>query len=393
MRRLLLAATAACLLLAGTNGARADFRLDDMAAPLANNYFHSYDFVLPILIGAVIVAPDMSDARKIDTVARWVNLHSTPAIFGRAKGLGSDAPWYRNASLMLRTGNLYCTEQSYLAAMILEPYFPVKAVRDVMNHSFIELALRDRWVILDPMCDMRIKNGRGEPASFEDVQAWLAGDATALRLPPQPLPRTLHYLDRFRRENYTPLHHAFGDHNPIRYPLIAYDRYVGMPVSQVLASLKRNGWDLDRKYCLPYMEYLRNNILALIRRAPDPAAEARRIQDWFHARIRENFYKKNYPMELDALYYARMLQMLGRFDQALAALGELEPGPDVAFYTAQIRYVQHDAEAFNALSVRLADNAFYRMLFFELNGRHLLPGDEESFRDTFFRLQSDDLNP
>lgn len=366
------------------------FSLADVRATQANTNYEIYDFILPALISAVIFEAKDAPAERLEKAVAFVNFYSTPGDYESCPGLGTDIPWDRNASLKLRSGNIYCSEQSSLATLILGPLFPLQALRDVRAHTFHEVLFKDRWAIVDPMFDMRIKNGKGEPASFKDIQAYLAGNSTALRLPNKTLDRTQRYLDRFRKENYVKVRHKFEGH--LKAPRVNWSQGVGLPVATAIEQLKANGQDVETQDSPAYLRYIRNNIVTALSFNKDPKAAAYLFQDYFFHRIAKDISAKVHTQPaLDLIYFARNYQVLGRYDKAMKVYQALEQTPQIAFYKAQIHFMRKDKDALLSLREALQDNRFYKWMVWKLTGKHFAEGDHEILSRFDYRLYTDEV--
>lgn len=364
--------------------AAAEFALEDIETTRGNRYFDIYDYSLPSLISVILLGPKDPGVRKLHRVVSYVNYHSTPARYTRYMGLGSGGFWDQNASIMLCSGNLFCSEQSSLASMILEPYFPQKAVHDIANHTFHDILMKGRWVILDPMFDMRILNGLGRPATFTDVEIYHAGDDGALRLPEDPLPRTLDYLSAYKKNNYKKIRHPYGER--LVYPPAPFDLFLNKDLTEFKDFLSERGEPLNEKFNPNYLLYLRNQIRKLAATAADPRAETWKIQDFFLERIRGEAQKGEAPeITGSRLYEARNKQLLGRFREALAIYEELEQTEPIRLFQAQIHCLNGNEKAFDSLSEWLADNPYYRHMHYLVHGRYLRHDDAEFFRNFRYR--------
>lgn len=381
---LLLLIIAAAALLPHKAAASGSFNYKDVVPVEKNTYFAIYDFILPSMIGALTISPSASPSQKVWQAISYVNFHATPKVFTRYPGLGTNAHWRVGASLMLLGGNMLCSEQSMLAALLLEPYAQKIAYRDVNNHTFHEVLIGKRWFLIDPWADNRLRNAAGDAVAFKDIEDYLLGDTSALRLPAKPLPRTLDYLELFKKSNYHGTRHAYGEHVEIKS--IPYSTGVGIPVDIALRTLRSNDLLHSDRGSIAYLSYIRNNIYHEIITADHPRRKASEIQDWFLSRLSLPFSGTNARgPDLKPFFMARQRQLLGRLDQALAEYRGMRLSPEIAFRISQILFLQRNIAEFNSLRKHLSENIFYRYLYYNLNGLPLSDSDLDTFSNFKYR--------
>lgn len=386
MRRLVLTLLALLFLV---DAARCEEIALDFPLGRHKTYFEFYDVALPALVSALVVKPEMNLGERIDAAVSYVNFFATPNRFEKLPGLGSGAPWHQGASLMLKSGNMLCSEQSSLAALLLEPHHPAYAIRDVAAHTFHEVFAEGKWRIVDPMFDVRLKAASGEPIAFEDVQAFLAGNRDAIRLPNPHLPRMDRWTGLFKREAYVRVRHDFGENIPLNK-----DRFYGPALpsdpAKVAEKLKAANIDVAQKASPLYPLLIRNALYQTVAKSPDPAGTAAAIQDRFFTLIES---ERGYLDGVDELWFARNLLVLGRAKEALTRLDGLEKSELALFSKAQAYAILGDRAKFAALAPELSENIFYAYLHWQLTGKALLPGDPERFKGFDFKLYTDGPTP
>jgi len=374
--RLLLAAMA-CLLVVNPVQAKG-FDFNDLVANRANPYIRTYDFIFPVLASAQYVKPEMSMTEKLDAAVSFVNFYSTPGAFERLQGLGTGMGWKEGATVMLRSGHLLCSEQSSLAAMMLEPYVNKVLIRDAQNHTFHEVAKGGRQLIVDPYASNHIRNAMGAPATFEDIQKWLNGDEKALQLPLPLTPRLTKYLSLFKSENYNSPRMAFGETFPIADP--GYDWMVGKSVNVALYVFKQKGHSLNDPNFPGYRYYVRNNVYEYLRSKYFTDQAVWNVQDFFFSLLKLDVKKGALKADAaDELFFARGYQLLGRYEKALEMYEKLPQSEKVDFFKSQCYYKLKDKVAFNGLAGKLGSITFYRYMYFRLNGEYLSPNDARTF--------------
>jgi hypothetical protein len=367
-----------------------DFSFQDIKTNKYNRYLDIYDYLLPSLVFLYLM--DMrsdSHDRAIEKVVEFVNFYSTPSMFQQYEGLGSDSVGVRNLSLMLASGNMFCSEQAYLGAQALQPIFQKLAYRDVRHHTFFEVARDDHWYIVDPMFDMRIRNRQGQIASFEDIQSYLAGDREALQLPDEPSPRTKTYLALFPEKVFTAVRHPFGGHIEMPRSVL-----MGLNPNFDAKVLEEFGpCSIEEERCWQYLQEQSNKILVQGLAAKDPVRFVQQVQDFFLDAIASELEQgisdlKGFNPDM---YRARQLQLFGRHEQALEILEQLEQTEQVKFYAAQCYFLGKDEELFVELAEALKENIFYRYMYHQLTGSWLLKSDPETMPSFGYRLMDSDL--
>ncbi len=360
-----------------------NFNLSEILFTKFNNAFVIYDFIFPTLVRFLIVKENDSPKIKILKTIKFINFYSTPGRYNRYKGLGTGAPWWKNSTIMLTSGYLLCSEQSSLATLILKPDFLKFALRDVTRHTFHEVYLNDRWVILDPMFDNRILNIHNEIVSFNDIQKYLKGNKKILKLPKNITKRTKNYLNLFKKETYKPVRMAFGQHFVL--PLDNINHYLGISVNRFIKILDKNKYDINQKIVYHYLSFIRNNIIKILKNIPYSKRKQiiYSIQDYFLNEISKEFMRGWISPFIDKLYIARNYQFLERYKKALKILNTFpKKDKQVTFYRSQIYFKIRDKIKFNSLSLLLKDNIFYRYMYWLLNKKYLLKTDGKEF-DTF----------
>ena len=364
-----------------------NFELDNIKFSKYNNAFVIYDFIFPTLIRFIIINDNDSAQDKILKVIKFINFYSTPGKFKRYKGLGTGAPWWRNSSIMLTSGYLLCSEQSSLATLILKTDFTKFALRDVTNHTFHEVLYNNKWIILDPMFDNRILNRYNEIVSFNDIQRFLSGKRNILKLPQKTSKRTLNYLNLFKKETYKPVRMAFGQNQVL--PIDNTNLYVGISVNKFIKILKKYKYDINKKIVYPYLIFIRNNIIRMLRNIPQSKRKQviYLIQDYFFDKISKQFMRGWIPLFVDKLYIARNYQFLERYNKSLKILNKYPlKDKQIAFYKSQIYFKIKNNKKFNNFIFLLKDNIFYRYMYWLLNKKYLLKTDEKDFDKFPYKL-------
>lgn len=252
--------------------------------------------------------------------------------------------------------------------MMVEPYAAGLALRDVQNHTFHELFMDGEWRIVDPYADNRLRNKKGESATFDDIQNYLTGKPDALQLPEVPQPRTTAYLSRFKKENYKRIRHNFGSNLAMK--MLPYSFGLGIPANAAVKLLRQKRLLNNTQISMAYLTYVRNNIRATILSSSDPKGKAAEIQDWFLQNIMlEKPYTISTPPEVDEQYTARQKQLFGRTREALKLFGKLPQNEDILFYEAQCYFRLNDIKKFNSLAETLDKNRFYSAMYYRLNGK------------------------
>ena len=273
--------------------------------------------------------------------------------------------------------------------MALQPIFTKLAYRDVRNHTFFEVAQGNHWYIIDPMFDMRIRNGQGRIASFEDIQRYLGGDRKALQLSAEPSPRTKTYLELFAEEVSTPVRHPFGGHvEASRSCLIGID-----PKADAIVQKEDGPCSIEQERCWQYLQKVSNKILIKGIKAKDQVRFVWEVQDFFLKAISMELQQGISDLEgfNPDMYLARQLQFFGRHDPALRIFEHLEQTAQVKFYTAQSHFLKKDKDRFVQLADALKENIFYRYMYRQLTGSWLLESDAETMISFGYRLVDYDL--
>jgi len=356
------------------------FDTEKLVSTSCNSYYDLYDFLFPVLAAAVFVDSEASSNGKICAAVSFVNFNSNPDLFERVFGLGTNCDWRTNATLLLRSGNLKCSEQSILAAMMLECYYPNIRFRDVTEHTFHEVKVDGRWVIVDPYSDMRILNFENKFTTYDDIQAWIGGDKKRLSLGRKGLMRTKAYLYLFKSEAAE----VYDTHYPVKY--LDYSFFVGWTMDRFLKAIAKEGLDLSEAKSLAYLGYVRNNVAAYIFTQKDKVQAVYRVQDYFFEKIRQDIKAGIITnKKIDGVYFARGYQLLGRYKKALVKYRELPQSDQICFYMSQCYYKLKDLQAFNALANQLQSNPFYRYMYQSLNGSYLFENDKLFFEHFMHR--------
>lgn len=357
------------------------FDFNELYANQANPYYRTYDFIFPALASAMYIKPDMTSTEKLDAALDFVTFYSTPSKFDRYQGLGTGMNWKEGATVLMRSGNLLCSEQSSLAAMMLRPYVNGVVVRDAQSHTFHEVVLDGRQVIVDPYADNHLRNGQDLPVTFQDVQRWLNGDTDALQLPSPLSARLKRYLSLFRSDNYNSPRQPFGQTFAIEDP--GYDFMVGLPVQSALYSFKQRRMNINDPNFSGYRYYVRNNVYAYLKSRGFTSQAIWNVQDFFFSLLKRDVERGALKAELaDNLFFARGYQLLGRYDMALEIFRQLPQSDMVDFFMAQCLFKMNDMAAFKKLSGTLESNAYYRVMYYQLTGDFLKESDPATF-DTF----------
>ncbi len=360
------------------------FNLENIKFSKYNNAYDIYDFIFPILLRNTIIKDNFSNQQKVITTIKFVNFYSTPGRYKDFNGLGTGAPWWRNSSLMLSSGNLLCSEQSSLATLILKPDFKFFALRDVTNHTFHEVKIGERWEIIDPLYDNRILDNKNLLVTFNEIQDYLNGNKKILKLPLNPSTRTKKYLSLFKKETYKPVRMKFGQHIVFRPENI--NRFIGIPVDSFIKILKKYNFDINKKLCYPYLAYIRNNINYILSKSKNRKKLINTIQDFFFSKFSKQLIKGWISSDVDILYEARNYQFLGRFNKALKIYTDLPQTEQILFYKSQIYFKLKDTKNFNMLKDKLRKNIYYRYMYWLLNKKFLNKGDSKAFDKFPFKL-------
>lgn len=373
-----------CFLLFPSLATAKGFDFNELYANKANPYYRLYDFIFPALASARYVKPDMHPVEKLDAALNFVTFHSTPGQFARYQGLGTGMGWKEGATVLMRSGNLLCSEQSSLAAMMLRPHFPNVAIRDVQSHTFHEVEINGRKVIVDPYADNHLRTIDNSPVTFDDIQKWLNGDSDRLRLPHPLTARLKGYLDRFRSENYNSPRLPFGKTMAIPDP--GYQFMVGMPVNVALYSFKQRGHNIHDPAFDGYRYYVRNNVYDYLQSKGFSEQAIWNVQDFFFSLLRQDVQRGALRADLaDDLYFARGYQMLGRYNEALKVYRNMTPSHQVDFFMAQCHFKLGDHTAFLDLADSLGSNIFYRVMYYRLTGEYLRDTDPKTFDALLYR--------
>jgi len=323
---------------------------------------------------------------QLDAVSRHINFYATPGKYERFKGLGTDAPNFFNASLMMASGNMLCSEQATLAVQAFSHQYKQSRL-DLVGHTNGELFINGRWVIVDPMFDMHIKNRDGLPASFDEIQRYLQGDRSILRLPKKLLLRTQKYLDLYKKERFkasptAPRKTYFG--NRFTSPTFRSDINIGVSPEKIVQALKEIGIDFDKTFTPHYLAlYVMPNIIYLLENSEDPAQKADFIQDVLLEKI-QNDPSTKIPFS-QKLFLARQYQILNRFDKAMALYNKMKQTERVKFYKAQIYFQRGEKKAFKSLRRYLGNDLYYKYMYFKLFNRFLEETDKELLENFAFR--------
>ncbi len=360
------------------------FNLENIRFSKYNNAYDIYDFIFPILVRYTIIKDNFSNQQKIITTIKFINFYSTPGRYKDFNGLGTGAPWWRNGSLMLSSGNLLCSEQSSLATLILKPDFNFFALRDVTRHTFHEVKIGNRWEIIDPLFDNRILNNKNLLVTFNDIQEYLNGNKKILKLPLNPSTRTKKYLSLFKKETYKPVRMKFGQHIVFRPEDI--NRFIGIPVNSFIKILKRYNFDINKKLCYPYLAYIRNNINYILAKSKNRKKMIKLIQDFFFSKFPIQINKGWISSDIDTLYKARNYQFLEIFSKALNIYKNLAQKEQILFYKSQIYFKLKDTKNFNMLKDKLRKNIYYRYMYWLLNKKYLNKDDFIAFDKFSFKL-------
>ena len=359
--------------------------------------FSLYNFVLPTLAAFTAFDPADAPEEKILKTIRYVNFFSNPDQFDNRTGqklIRMDMPWWSHLSYLYSTGNVQTSEQAGFAAMMLLPWLPKQAVRDVEAHSFFEVFHEKQWIIIDPMYDMRYTSDTGQIASFLKIQEYLKGETTALALPEQLAERTQRYLDRFRKENVAKnpnKRHVFGANKPFDYGIFAnFEPIPGMrDMDEIYNRLQMNKIDCSQQPCWPVFTQVRALIHQELLKHPERRKEI--IADMQDAFIDAILRRSMGSPVFDAVFLAKTELMLGRVDSALQLLKGIKEETELSRYvTSQALYLKRDKAGYNALAQYLADNPYYRYSYWRLNGEFLQATDAEFF--STFSYKSYDLD-
>lgn len=345
-----------------------------------------YDTLLPFLIRYKITEKEDTVYTKLETVIRHINFYATPGLYERFEGLGTNGANFHNSSLMMASGNMLCSEQATLAVQSFSDQFEQSRL-DLVNHTNGELFIDNRWVIVDPMFDMRIKNKEGMPASFDDIRHYINGKTTALTLPEKILPRTQKYLDLYKKEKFTasptaPRITFFGNrHISPKQPT---GINIGLHPVKMIDALKKEGINFKREFSPRYLAfYIIPNILYLLENSADAKQKADFIQDVLLGAMKKEF-PKDIPLDRD-LYLARQYQIMLRYEKALAIYEQLDQTEQVKFYRSQIYFERGETKAFDTFKEDLKENPFYKYMYYKLFNRFLEKTDKELLENFPFR--------
>ncbi|WP_320171686.1 hypothetical protein [Maridesulfovibrio sp.] len=362
-------------LLTATQAAHADiFRSEELVSTQCNSFFDIYDFVFPVLASAVAVNPGSPMPEKIDQASDYVHFYSTPGFNKREKGLGTGDGWRFGATVMLYSGNILCSEQSSLAVMLLDFYFPRIRFRNVQHHTFHELLYDGEWYIIDPYANTHLRNRKGQSATYGDIQKYLNGDSNALSFQANEKDKVRTYLDLFKNNGKSDYSKTFA----MNY--YSYGDFLGYGLQEFFDRSEVDMEMLSAKRSMLYLLYIRNNICNYIFNSKDRRKAACNIQNYLFSKIKEDAHKGISKNKINYdLFFARGYQLLGRYNLALEEYRKIEPSQEVELFIAQCYYKLDNRAAFNNLKQKLQNNIFYRNMYFILNGKELIPGDRSIF--------------
>lgn len=341
-----------------------------------------YDFLYPVLVSATLLNKDMTDQERVEHAVNFVNFYSTPHLYERHKGLGTGDGWRFGSTIMLKSGNLLCSEQSALAAIILDVYYPLFRFRNIRNHTYHETRVNNRWVIIDPYANFKLKNKDNKPASYNDIQAYLKGEAK-LEIQNAIIPDDLkRYLQLYKYSNSTK--DNFDKTYPINY--YSYSEYRGWSIEDILEQIKKDGRNLSKKRNLSYLLYIRNNVAGYIYSQKNTKLASYNIQDYFFSLIKKSLTSgKIVNATIDNVYFARGYQTLGRYKKALAAYNKTPESERINFYKSQCYFKLKDKMNFNKYKDELKGNPFYRDMYYRLNNKYLYTSDKDFFEKFIHR--------
>jgi len=349
----------------------------------------AYDYILPTLMRYAIVEPSDNIQVQIEKMVKHINFYSTPGMFERYNGLGTKALFQDNSSNMLKSGNLFCSEQAIVAALAFFQEHNI-ARRDVNHHTFFEiLTSKNHWTIVDPYTDMRIKNKNGEIASFLDIQKYIDGDKSVLKLPKNVSPRIEQYLKLFDEKLWKKqvLQNGlrtttFGEQK--RYS-IGKKKYINKSYDFVYNDfLTSKSIDLNKTRSSEYFaDYILANINSSFINKKNKKALSNTLQDIFLNGIFENrvINSLELPTNFYTIYIARQYQLLNRYEKALSVYNQIvDKNAQILFYISQIYFKTGKKVEFLKLSSSLKHNIYYRMMYYKLIGSYLQTSDEEEFK-------------
>lgn len=265
-------------------------------------------------------------------------------------------------------------------------------VSDAQIHTFQEVVLHGRQVIVDPYADNHLRNGQDLPVTFQDVQRWLNGDTDALQLLSPLSARLKRYLSLFRSDNYNSPRQPFGQTFAIEDPGYAF--MVGLSVQSALYSFKQRALNINDPNFPGYRYYVRNNVYASLKSKGFAAEAVWNVQDFFFSLLKRDVETGALKAELaDTLFFARGYQMLGRHDKALELYRRLPQSSMVDFFMAQCLFRKEDVPAFKDLSTRLETNLYYRVMYFQLTGNYLRESDPLHSNHSSTGTHTEPVNP
>jgi len=354
-----------------------------------NTIKDAYDYILPILIRYTIVESTDSIQVQIEKMVKHINFYSTPGMFERYNGLGTQALFQDNSSNMLKSGNLFCSEQAVAVALAFFQDFNI-ARRDVRHHTFFEILTNDNhWTIVDPYTDMRIKNRNGEIASFQDIQQYISGKKNVLKLPKKLTPRVEQYLKLFDEklwEKQIPQEKlritTFGEQKQYS---IGTKKYINKSYDYVYKNfLFEKNIDLNITRSPEYLaDYILANINYSLNIVKNKKALSSSLQDIFLKGISNSELKTNIDSTatLRTVYVARQYQLLNRYEKALSLFNKIDnKDAQILFYISQIYFKIGQKDKFLKLSNSLKNNIYYRMMYYKLIGSYLKSSDKEEFK-------------
>ncbi len=376
--------------LLGSSLSYKEFRLQDVRFTKFNNPYNIYNVALPLLMRACLFNVTTQPEQKVLLTVKKVNHLSLPSVYETNNTFLWDSQNFEHVhsrklwetlSLLLRTGNMHCSDQAALAAKILGPDFELFRIRNVLGHTFEEILHDSRWIILDPQYDMRFRNKDGRLATFEDVRAYWDDDES-LRIPEPLTNRTKIYLDKFRTDVEARKKPDF--YKPKWAELQRLDYYLGHSVKEMTGLMELGGADIQARFVVEYLAFVRANVFAILENSPNPCETAAEVQDFFLSAIQAEYCPK-YAEDFDGIFMARNYQALGRFDKALAELEKLPRTNQVELFTSQVLAEMGDAKAHAALAGALRNNTFYCYDAWRLSGEFVNPDDPERFKNFEFR--------
>lgn len=345
-----------------------------------------YDILLPYLMRFKITDKNDDDYTRLEKMIRHINFYATPGKYEKFDGLGTNGSNFHNASLMMAAGDMACSEQATLAVQAFADKFEQSRL-DVVGHTLGELRIGNRWVLVDPMFDLRIKNKEGLPASFGDILHYVQGDPASLRLPQHLLPRTEHYLARYKKERFIAAPNAprktfFGNRHTS--PKQQTKINIGLNPDVFINAMRQQGIDFNREFTPHYPSlYIIPNILYILEQSKNPKAQADLIQDRLLEAIRRDFPKS--ITLAPELYFARQYQIMQRYDKALTLYDRMEQTERIKFYKAQIFFKTNNKPAFAAYRKELGEDTYYKYMYYKLFGRFLYKTDKKLLEEFKFK--------